>query len=260
MSTLIIAEAGSCHDGDLIKALQLVDVASHAGADAVKFQYWSSPERLAERRHAPDYLDTYSKYAMPVEWLPVLKMRADQRGIEFMCTTYLPEDIATVAPFVKRFKISSFESIDREFVWQHIDYGKLIIVSVGMQGYDEIERLRDSTSAPMMFLHCVSAYPAPFQDFNLAVIRDCCLAGFSDHSGQVRTGAYAVMAGATIIEVHFKLLNTFLVNPDAGLHALRPEELKEYVFDVRQAEVMLGDGNKRLMESERAMEKYQVKA
>jgi len=72
MTPFIIAEAGSCHDGELDRALRLINVTKAAGAHAVKFQFWSDPYKLVERLHAPEALDIYRRYQMPVSWLPRL--------------------------------------------------------------------------------------------------------------------------------------------------------------------------------------------
>lgn len=246
----MIVEAGSCHDGDLGKAMRLIDEAKAAGADCVKFQYWSSAERLAERRRAPAYLDIYAKYQVPTWWLSLLKQRCDRMGLEFMCTTYLPEDIETVTPFVKRFKISSFEAPDVLFVEAHRRYDREILVSVGMNG---------PIWAGVRSLHCVSAYPAPIGDLNLAAIRYRGLSGFSDHSGDPRVGGWAVAAGAQIIEVHAKLDETDKANPDGGPHAFNPWALEQYIRWIRDADSAIGDGMPGLQPSELAMSAYQVR-
>ena len=247
--TFVIAEAGSCHDGSFDQALSLIRVAKEAGADACKFQYWSSAKRLAERRHAPDYLPIYEQHAVPAEWLPKLWNACDKVGLEFMATCYLPEDIAVVAPWVHRFKIASFEADDKAFCKAHLDYGRPIIVSTGMDA---------RVSIPATLLHCVSAYPAPLDQANLSVLRGR-FDGLSDHTCCIYTGAFAVCAGAKILEVHFRDWTTSPANPDYET-ALDPGQLTEYVRLVRLAETMLGDGVKRLMPAEVDMLAYKVTA
>jgi N,N'-diacetyllegionaminate synthase len=253
--TFIIAEAGSCHDGSLEKALRLVGIAAARLADAVKFQFWSSAEALAERRHAPEYVETYERYQLPAEWLPELKARADALGIEFMCTTYLPGDIATVAPFVRRFKVASFELGDGAFLAAHERFGKPVIASTGMASDDEAYY---RPAVPRFdVLHCVSAYPAPIEDLNLSLLTGPPFTGFSDHSRHLLAGAIAVACGARILEVHFRASDTDPDNPDF-LTAFSAFELHEYIQNVRDAERMLGDRRKRLMPSEVAMARYRV--
>jgi len=244
--TYIIAEAGSTHDGSLEKALALVEAAKFAGADAVKFQFWSSAVRLTDRRHAPEALTMYNGYRMPREWLDSLAGKAAIAGLDFMCTTYLPEDIEVVAPYVAKFKVSSFEATDTNFILDHITQDKDVIVSIGMMNEKELRRLnliRYVAGYRLKLLHCVSAYPTPLEALNLAVIREEELDGFSDHTANVNAGGWAVLAGAKIVEVHFRLENTDAGNPDYS-HSHAPAELAEYVRVVRETEVMMGSGVK----------------
>lgn len=248
MPTFIIAEAGSCHDGVFEKAVGLIDVAKDAGADAVKFQWWSSAVRMAERRRAPAYLQTYADYQMPASWLPRLAAECDRRGIEFMCTAYLPEDVTTIAPYVRRFKVASFEAHEPNFVAVCRTYGKPVIVSTGMDAPISL----DCTN-----LHCVSAYPTPLDEANLRVLWHGEHDGFSDHTACIYSGAFAVCSGAIMLEVHIKDWSTARDNPDAAA-ALDPKQFEEYVRLVRLAEKMLGDGTRREMPSEAAMAQYKV--
>src|SRR3990167_9029838 len=91
--TFVVAEVAATHGGSLDAALRLVGLAREVGADAVKFQWLSDPERLVERRRAPVYLEQYRRLVFPREWFPTLKERAGAAGVEFMCTAYLPEDV-----------------------------------------------------------------------------------------------------------------------------------------------------------------------
>src|SRR5690349_14238245 len=128
----IIAEAGSCHDGDIEKAYQLIKAAGEQGVDAVKFQYWSDPVALATRRNAPEYLDVYKRYQVPEVWLGWLALACQASGVEFMCTVYLPQDIKVVDAWVKRHKIASFEAGDDDFVNAVLACKKETIISTGM--------------------------------------------------------------------------------------------------------------------------------
>jgi sialic acid synthase SpsE len=257
--TFLIAEAGSCHDGSLERALRLVDVANACFADAVKFQFWSDADRLAARRRAPEYRDIYERYQLPATWLPALAERATTIGIEFMCTTYLPEDVAVVAPFVKRFKVASFEAFDADFLRAHERFQKPLLVSLGMSSeLDELKIYRPA-GVRLDLLHCVSAYPAPIEELNLALLRCPWYVGLSDHSRHLVTGAVAVAFGARTLETHFRLSDTDPENPDY-LTAFNPFELTEYIQNVRDAEQMVGDWVKRVMPSEAPMTKYRVTA
>ena len=262
MSTFIIAEAGSTHDNSIIRAYDLINAAQAAGADACKFQFWSDPVALAVRRNAQDYLNVYQTYQVPVEWLDKLWVECEGWDIEFMCTVYLPEDIPVIAPYVKRFKVASFEAGDRAFINAHRPFKKPLIISTGMQTGEPIPGMKPWTYGDT-FLHCVSAYPTPINQANLRALHgmngDSELFGYSDHTHDTLTGALAVAAGARILEVHFRLNDTDPANPDYAT-ALSPGQLKDYISLVRKAELMMGDGVKRPQPAEAEMMKYRVKA
>lgn len=262
--SFVIAEAGSCHDGSILKAMELVRVAKDEGASAVKFQYWSSPDRLADRRNVPErYREIYRRYRMPVEWLSMLYEQCDGIGIEFMCTTYLPEDIEVVAPFVKRFKIASFEAGDAAFVDAH-PTDRHALISLGMSDGIPAHIIHHPGAR---LLHCVSAYPAPVSAMNLRVLRwqighahglKRLFSGLSDHSRHPFMGALAVAAGAEIIEAHLRLEDTDPQNPDYAT-AFTPTEFADYVQAIRFAEIALGDGEKRVQSCELPMTAYKVR-
>lgn len=253
--TFIIAEAGSCHGRSLVDALLLIKLAKDAGADACKFQWVSDRFKLAARRNAQDYVDAYGLIEFPEWWHEILAEACSDYELEYMCTVYLPEDIALIVPHVSRFKVASFEAGDEAFIKLHEQYGKEIIVSTGMQtAFYEIGHIKHRKR-----LHCVSAYPCPVDQANLGVLYSGYYDGYSDHTRDVLTGALAVAAGARILEVHIRLNHTDPKNPDYAT-ALGPTEFKDYVALVRKAELMLGDGIKRPQPAEQAMMRYRVKA
>lgn len=255
MHTFLIAELASAHDGDWQKARRMIDFAAIVGFDAVKLQYWSNADRLAHRRRAPNYRDIYRRYQIPISWLAEAKRSAEDQSLEFICTTYLPEDIAVVGPYVTRYKVASFEAHSSAFVAAH-PYDKPLIVSTGMMSGDQVMKL-GSLRPDAKFLHCVSAYPAPLDAMQLRAGLQWC-EGLSDHSANPLTGAVAVGAGASIIEVHIRLVETDMENPDYTC-ALSPGLARLYVEYVRQAERMMGDDEKRPQEAELEMMEYRVK-
>lgn len=269
--TLVIAEAGSNHDCSLERALALVYVAKDCGADVVKYQFWSSAARMVRRRNAPDYLQVYEKYRMPEEWLQPILAECQALDIEFMCSTYLPEDVAVIAPMVKMLKIASFEANDPEHLVAHVKprrSGKRVIVSLGM-GADpsvvrEWLREREGEAGGIMFLHCVSAYPTPTDQMNLGVLRPMWnrinFAGLSDHApgDHTWTGALAVAAGAIVVERHFRLSDGDTTNPDHE-HAMTPRDFKHYVQNIRYAEAACGhDPSHDAQPAETPMRAYRV--
>jgi sialic acid synthase SpsE len=271
--TFVVAEAAACHDGDLDKALRLVDLAANIGADACKFQYLSKAEQLCARRRAPEYLAAYRLLELPTEWFPMLLERCKARGLELLMTCYLPEDVAVIAPYVTRFKVASFEATDAHFVALHAEWPeKPLIISAGMNAdlraslhaYRAARGCDDARPLPTV-LHCVSAYPCEVSDLNLACLRYdptrdpgmLMPQGLSDHSRHPWTGALAIAAGARVIEFHCRLEDTAPTNADYVV-ARPPAEAAEYVRNIRLAESMLGDGTRRVMPSEETLLRYRV--
>jgi sialic acid synthase SpsE len=277
VKTFIIAEAGSNHDMDLDKAVDLVKAAKRCGADAVKFQFWSSARRMARRRRAPEYEGVYAKYQIPEDWLGFLAGICQSIDIEFMCSSYLPEDVDLVAEHVKRFKVASFEANDPLHLTAHVPHlrrGKDVIVSCGLGAdravikYHLAGRADNNRAGRVHLLWCVSAYPAPIAELRLRRLgykwdsmTNLPYVGFSDHSppDSVISGAVAVGAGAVILERHMRVDTTDPENPDYP-HASDPATFKAYVERVRQADLMMdGDeGHAGPIACEDEMRKYRV--
>ena len=220
----VIAEAGISHDGDLRKALTLVDHAKSAKADAVKFQSFNA-QKLAARRKSPDLFAKLKPYEMPLSWLPILKDHCDKTGIEFMTTCFDEETLKEVAPLVKRFKIAASEGKSKELIEAHLEYRRETIIS-NNGGFNPY---------PAKYLHCVSKYPTPVSEVCLKDIYNNGNDGFSDHTRNVMMGAFAVCAGAQIVEVHFRDYYTNHDNLDWCV-SLAPEELRIYITLIRQAQ------------------------
>jgi N,N'-diacetyllegionaminate synthase len=262
----VIAEGGSCHDGEFHKALALVDAAATSGADAFKAQYWSDPDQLADRRRVPPrYRDIYHRYAIPEQWLADLSARCVERRIKFACTAYLPQDVATIARYTRVLKVASFEAEAPDMVEAMRPYrqplGYLVIVSLGM-GASRLQWLETGRVASIKFLRCVSAYPAPCDALNLALLRSNTYDGLSDHTDPslTWTGALATAAGAQLIEAHLRVPETITVNPDAP-HAMTPRQFAEYVRHIRFAETCLGTDTNALapLPCETEMAAYRVR-
>lgn len=252
MHTTIIAEIGSAWrfgENHLQNAYRAIDLAKDCGADSVKFQWCSDPRAMEKRRNVPE--GSYDILAWPEEWIIAIKNRCDEIGIEFMCTVFLPCDIEKLNPYVKRWKVASLEAQALDLLTMMRSTEKPIIASNGMDN-------PHWHNGQYTRLHCVLAYPAPLNEVNLSVIRNG-YQGYSDHSCNELTGALAVACGAKIIEVHFMLYETPATNPEYG-HSLWPETLGDYISHIRDAEVMLGDGVKKIEKCEEWALKHKVKA
>ena len=258
MGVFVIGEIAATHDGSLDKAHRLIDLCADIGCDAAKTQWVSSPEALARRRHAPEYLPAYRLLAFPQAWLPELTEHCARRAMEFMATVYLLADIPVVAPYVSRWKLSSFEQDDEAMLDAMDAYGQPVYVSTGMVEDDEQIVWRAGSHEHVQLLHCVSAYPTPIDEINLGVLHSGLYVGLSDHTRHPLTGALAVAAGADVIEFHVRLHDTDPANADYSV-ARTPEEARVYIENVRLAGRLMGNGEKRVMPSEVAMLRYRAR-
>lgn len=249
----VIAEMASTHDGVLDMALDLIQIAKDAGADAVKTAWGSDAKAIATRMHTT-VTPAHELVCFPREWLAILSGRAHDLGLEFLCTVDCVPDIAVVAPYVDRFKIASWGVTDLDFIRKQTE--KPPVISTGTA--DEYEVLKLISFAHHWkgwALHCVSAYPTPLDETNLGVISRLDFDGFSDHTANPLTGAIAVAAGARVLEVHYCHPDTAKDNPDRCV-SLEPGALQSYIWLARRAALMMGDGNKRVMPSEQANVRY----
>lgn len=253
MHTFVIAEIGSAWRFGSTPSVQMLDavsIAKECGADAIKFQLVSDPRKMEQRRNVP--VGSYDILAWPIAWLHPVAEAAEELGIELMCTVFLHEDVETLNPYVKRWKVASLECEDEELLDAIEATGKPVIISSGAMGFNMIPPLLNAS-----MLHCTAAYPAPLDQLNLRAVK--CHSGYSDHSCNVLTGAIAVACGAKIVEAHFRLFDTPIDNPDYG-HSLTPSQLKTYIENIRQTELMLGDGVKKIEKCEEWALQHKVRS
>lgn len=271
MKVLIIAEAGVNHNGDIDMAKKLIDVAAEAGADLVKFQTFNADRLVTESASKADYQKlaggaNESQHAMLRNLELTEAMHHELiahcalNGIGFFSTGFDIESIDMLVSFGQElFKIPSGEITNLPYLRHIGKLGKEVILSTGMSSMDEIESaikaLEESGTprARITVLHCTSAYPAPMSDINLHAMQSIRTkfgvnVGYSDHTLGIEISLAAVALGATVIEKHFTLDRT-LPGPDHKA-SLEPRELKSMIEGIRNIEVALGDGVKRVMPSE----------
>jgi N,N'-diacetyllegionaminate synthase len=271
MSTLIIAEAGVNHNGDLDLARRLVDVAAEAGADLVKFQTFSA-ERLATAQAAKADYQRQNTAAAESQHAMLRRLELDaaahemliehcrSRGIGFFSTGFDVESVDLLARLgQRRFKIPSGEITNLPLL-RHIGaFGLPLILSTGMATLEEVAaalKALEQAGTPrslVTVLHCTTEYPAPMSDVNLRAMlamRDAfgVSIGYSDHTNGIEVAIAAVALGATIIEKHFTT-DRNLPGPDHKA-SLEPGELRAMVAAIRNIEVALGDGVKKPSPSE----------
>jgi len=271
MKTLIIAEAGVNHNGDIEIAKSLIDVAKNAGADFVKFQTFKANQLVTKGAPKARYqVGVFDASETQFEMLANLELsevmhrelieKSKKEGIGFISTAFDNESASMLFSMGQNiFKIPSGE-ITNLLHLRHIgSFKKNVILSTGMSTLQEI---RDAISvlegagtpkSQITVLHCTSAYPAPITDVNLLAMRTIrenldVAVGYSDHTLGIEVSIAAVALGATVIEKHFTL-DRNLPGPDHKA-SLEPSELNALVSQIRSIEKALGDGVKRLMPSE----------
>ena len=271
MKTLIIAEAGVNHNGDINMAKRLIDIAANSGADLVKFQTFSADRLVTHGAAKADYQilatdntesqhDMLRKLELTESMHNELIAHCASQNIGFFSTGFDVESINLLVGLGQElFKIPSGEITNLPYL-RHI--GKLnttVILSTGMSNMDEIEAainvLEESGThrSKITVLHCTTAYPAPMSDVNLRAMQSIqkklnVAVGYSDHTLGIEIPIAAVALGATIIEKHFTT-DRSLPGPDHKA-SLEPAELMAMIDGIRNIEKALGDGVKRLMPSE----------
>lgn len=269
-STFIIAEAGVNHNGSLTKALELIEVAASAQADAVKFQTFRAEDLVTSTAPKADYQkratgENQSQFEMlkalelTMADFKVLFDHCQKNGIEFMSTPFDEKSADELESLgMSTFKIPSGELTNHPLIRHIAQKQKPIILSTGMATLDEVnqavEVIRAVGNTQFQLLHCVSDYPADPATVNLRAMqvmreRFQVSVGLSDHTLGIHIPIAAVAMGASCIEKHFTL-DKSLPGPDHQA-SLNPEELDQMVKQVREVERAFGSGIKQPTEAER---------
>jgi sialic acid synthase SpsE len=275
----IIAEAGSnwrmgTPERDIKMAKTLIDTASEAGADAVKFQTYSSERVYVENAGIANYLSSagtsesinsiFEDLSMPHQMIPILSEYCKKMNIEFMSTPFSISDARMINPFVNIHKIASYEITHLRLIEFMAKTGKPIIMSTGAANHSDVEwainHFYESGGRDIILMQATARYPATFSSLNLRAISSLresfkVPVGLSDHSRDPVVGPVsAVSLGASVIEKHFTLHNK-LPGPDHTF-ALTPEELRYMVKAVRNCEKSLGMGTKIVLEEEQELKRF----
>lgn len=255
----VIAEAGSNHNGSLQRALELVDVAAEAGADAVKFQTFRAAKLYPKSAGTSDYLgdptpiyDIIAAMEMPPEWLPTLAERARARGLAFISSPFHEAAVELLDPYVDCFKIASYELTHAPLLRAVAARDKPVLLSTGASTLGEVARavvtLRDAGCEQLALMQCTASYPTPPEAVHVRAMvtlreRFAVPTGLSDHSRDpVVAPTVATALGAALIEKHFTLSNE-LPGPDHRF-AIEPDELFALCASVRAAETVLGSAER----------------
>ena len=282
-SPLVVAEIGTSHGGDLAKAFELVDAAAEAGADCAKFQCVFAEEIVHPNTGVVSLpggptpiFERFRDLELGADFYAAMKERAEARGMLFLCTPFGLKSARLLRRLgVSAMKVASPELNHLPLIDELASYGLPVLVSSGVSTLADIERALRRLACPVLLLHCVTAYPAPAEEYNLRVLAGLSSVfglptGVSDHSADpVLVPSLAVASGASCVEKHICLSRV-----DKGLDdpiALPPEDFARMARAVREAaelpaqatiaalserfgadvvEKVLGDGVKRLAPSE----------
>jgi len=268
-SVFVIAEAGVNHNGSLDLALRLVDMAKVCGADAVKFQTFRAHKLATRTAGKAEYQDrTTQKTESQFEMLQRLELnecahrriieRCQTVGMQFLSSPFDEESTDLLdALNLQLFKVPSGEITNLPFLEYIARKKRPIILSTGMSTLGEVEEaiqvIRRGGVQDLTLLHCVTEYPAPYEEVNLRAMQTMKIAfglpvGYSDHTPGTEIAVAAVALGATVIEKHFTL-DRSLPGPDHSA-SLEPSELKQMITGIRHVEQALGDGIKAPVPSE----------
>lgn len=257
----IVAEAGVNHNGCVETAISMVDAAAEAGADAVKFQMFRANDLVTATAPTAEYQQRNSeqrsqramleRLELSPEKFRTIKQHCDLRSIMFLATPFGEREVGELEELgVSCIKIASTDLTNGRLLESAAATGLPIILSTGATTEEEICRSvgllrRCGAGERLTLLHCVSCYPTPLEAINLRAILTleglfAVPCGLSDHTTSLRTGGWAVAAGACVLEKHFTL-DQSSQGPDHAM-SLTPTQLREYVVEVRTVERAVGDG------------------
>lgn len=267
--TIVIAEAGVNHNGDIEIAKKMVDVAKECGADFVKFQTADIDSLVTDNAPISSYQKTniglqcsqkemIRKILLPMEKFQELSEYCKIRDIGFLSTPFDIKSVHYLDKLVNIWKIPSGEITNTPYLIEIAKTHKDVVLSTGMSSLEEVEYafrlLKNNGANNIILLHCTTQYPAPLEDVNLNAM--CTLkehfnveVGYSDHTKGFEISLAAVAMGASIIEKHFTL-DKNMSGPDHKA-SLEPDELKQMIKAIRNINIAMGSKTKKLTESEK---------
>lgn len=261
----IIAEIGINHNGDMLTCKKLIDLASEAGCDAVKFQKRDiglvyTEEFLNSPRQSPwgtSQRDQKQGLEFNEDQYSAIDDYCKGRGISWFASAWDLNSQRFLNTFDCKYnKIASAMIVYEELLEMVASEGRHTFISTGMSSYDDIElavNVFNKYNCSFELMHCVSTYPMNDEDANLRVIstlreRFCCDVGYSGHESGLAVSFAAAALGITSLERHITLDRAMYGSDQAA--SLEPAGLRQLVGGVRKIESALGDGVKRMIEAE----------
>lgn len=255
----IIAELSANHNGKIETALESIEVAAKCGVDAIKIQSYS-PDTMTIDCDKEDFqvqgglwdgyklYDLYDWAQTPFEWHEQLFNKAKEVGVTLFSTPFDETAVDLLESLdAPAYKLASFEITDLPLIKHIAKTGKPLIISTGMANLEEIadaiDTARKNGCQELIVLHCISAYPAPIEQANLATIADISkrfnvISGLSDHTLGTVVSVSSVALGACLIEKHFTLDRNDK-GPDSEF-SLEPEDLVRLVNETKAAHQAIG--------------------
>ena len=268
----IIAEAGVNHNGSIKLAKKLISIAAKCGADAVKFQTYSTENlstknaikakyQISKKNKNENQFTMLKKLELSEKMHKICINECKKNKIMFLSSAFDIKSIDYLHRLKQRiFKIPSGEITNLPYLKHLGKLKKKIIISSGMSNVNEIDDAlkvlykSGTKKKNITLLHCNSEYPSPFKDLNLNAINFLrkkfkIKVGYSDHSIGIEVPIAVAALGAKVIEKHFTL-NKKLKGPDHK-SSIEPKELSIMIKSIRNVEIAMGKSQKFLTKSEK---------
>jgi N-acetylneuraminate synthase len=263
----VIAEIGINHNGDLDIARQMIDAAVHAGADAVKFQkrtpeVSTPPEQQKQMRETPWGYITYLDYRYKVEFNEQQYREIDRhcrdKGVAWMASVWDEPSVDFMEKFdTPAYKVPSASLTDHNLLKYVRKTGRPVIISTGMSTMDQIHKAAKAAGTDdLAIMHCTSTYPCEPEELNLNMVGTLrgefprVPIGYSGHEVGLVPSAVAIALGACMVERHLTLDRAMWGSDQAA--SVEPAGFERLIKYIRVTESALGDGVKRVYESEKS--------
>jgi N-acetylneuraminate synthase len=271
----IVAEMSANHHHDYDRAVEIIEAASEAGADAIKLQTYTADTMTIDSEKEPFRIekgpwagrtlyDLYEEAYTPWDWQPELQDIAHDLGLDFFSTPFDASAVEFLEDLdVPVYKIASFENVDLPLIRRVAKTGKPVIMSTGMATLGEIDEAvrayRNAGGTELALLACTSSYPAPPEEMHLQRISHLeetfdVVPGLSDHTLGTEVPVAATALGARIVEKHLTLSREE-EGPDSDF-SLEPEEFAEMVQALRKTEKAIGEVRYETTEKESESETF----